>query len=794
MPRLRIKLILAGAAVAAVLIADSSGLLDNRTAVAVDNAAQLVAGLLAAVCCGWTARQLHGVQRRWRQLMAVGMIGWSVGQVIWSWYQLFTDTPLPAPSWSDAGYLTLPVFAFAALLVVAADGTDRHAARSPRDGTSACCSRMVLALDSLMVVGSLFILTWATALGAVVRAEAPNRLAFAVAVAYPVTDLLLVVMVVLLLATRPLSPPLRPQLVLLGAGLVALALSDSIFAYLISSGAATMPPIADLGFIAGPVLIAAAALTRGGAASRANEPPVAPVWRRGQWTHLLLPYLPLTATGVLVVLQSLSGSGPDVVERAAGMAVVVLVVLRQMITLIENNRLLYRVSDAQDKLRHQAFHDPLTGLANRALFNRRLATAMEGNRRDGQPLALLFVDLDDFKAVNDSLGHAAGDQVLWAVAERLRGCVRDTDTVARLGGDEFGVLLHGDDDLDVVSQRILTALRQPFVIDGRSVSIGASLGAAVPDNNEQPISAEALLHRADAAMYVGKRRGKGLLVNYDPPGEDSDPAAGDRADESGDGLAELPTLLAETLAERPEWTSLQVRYQPIVRLTDGARVAVEALARWTHPRFGPIPANIFVPMAERAGLVAALDDFVLDRACRDIAGHLATHGWAPMVHVNVSAGRLGHPDVERAVHQTLDRYGLSGEYLVLEVTESRRIPDLPAAAGSLGRLRSRGVQLALDDFATGYNTLAQMHLLPVDIIKLDRALSGVVHSEPRAGTLCRSVVAIAASLGIRVIAEGVETAEQEAALRRVGCGFGQGYLYARPTSLADAALRAPAPA
>jgi diguanylate cyclase (GGDEF)-like protein len=770
-PRLRIQLAIAGVAVAAVLVADSSGLISPRAAIVLDDAAQLGAGGFATVCCGLSARRADGVSRAWRRLMAAGMAGWSVGQLIWSYYQVFAQTAIPSPSWADVGYLTMPVFALAALMTLAAGGIAGFRRRLPTGG-SPLLSRLVLTLDGLVVVGSLLIFTWATALGAVVHAGGATALGFAVAIAYPVTDLILVVIVTLLLVTRPVPPWMRTELALLGGGLVGISVSDSIFAYLVASGADQMAPLTNAGFISGPILVGLAGVHIGRPGGESSS------GRRAhgvEWFHVLLPYLCMIFCSALLVAQTVDGRRLDSVEIYLGLTVIWLVMARQLITLVENTVLLARVSDAQDRLAYQAYHDPLTGLANRALFRARLTAAVERNRRDDRPVALLFVDLDDFKVVNDSLGHAAGDRVLQAVGERLRSCVRSVDTVARLGGDEFAVLLEGEvDHPDRVGQRILAALRRPFDVDGRAVSVGASLGAAIPDGSEPALTPDALLRRADAAMYMGKRRGKGLLVLYGPETVD------------GYGNPDLPTLLAAALAGEPELGGLNVHYQPIVRMGDGQVVAFEALARWTHPLMGRVPPTVFVAVAERAGLVGALDDFVLDRACADLAAYQARYVDDTAVHVNISASRLGNPELEIVVRDILRRHGLAPRQLVLEVTESSRIPDPAAAAASAERLREAGVRLALDDFGTGYNTLTQLHLLPVDILKLDRSMTAVDRRSevepgpPRAAALCGSVIRIAADLGITVIAEGVETGPQAAALAGLGCGFGQGHLYGRP--------------
>jgi len=747
----------------AVLVA-SAGPLSDDAKVIVDNAAQLAAGVAAAVSCWVTSRRTAGPERRWRRLMAYGMTGWSLGQVVWSYGQIVADTPLPSPSLADVGYLTMPVFALPALLALGATAR-RAAGAQRRDGA-------VLFLDGLIVVGSLFILTWSTALGAVVDAGAPTPLAFAVAIAYPVTDLVLVVIVVLLISTRPAPAQYRPQLLLLGTGLVALSVSDSLFAYIVASGTAHMPPLLNAGFVAGPALIAVAAFTRG-AADREPTRPVGPAVR---WTHLLLPYVPVIATGALILAETTSGQALGRVEVVLAWLGLALVVARQMITLADNTILLARVSDGQRRLVHQAYHDSLTGLANRVLFRDRLEHAVVRFRQDGRPLSLLFIDLDDFKLVNDRLGHTIGDRLLSAVGERLGSRAAPGETVARLGGDEFAVLLEGPQaSAEAVGERILAELREPFPIDDHKIAVSASVGVVAPESREVRLTADSLLRRADAAMYVGKRRGKGRVVRY---------LAG-VTDGSGD--PDLPQLLAEALAGDPAEAGFGVFYQPIVRLDDGATVAVEALARWSHPVVGPVDTDVFVTVAERAGLVGALDDFVLDRGCADAAVLAERFGRPLDVHVNVSAARLGGPELETAVERALLRHGVRPDRLVLEITETSRMADLGAAGAAVRRLRETGVRVALDDFGSGFNALAQLHALPVDVVKLDSALTGLEDEPGRAETLARSVLGICADLGVAVVAEGVETHAQAAALARLGCRLGQGYLYGPPSALVDLA-------
>ena len=739
------------AVVVATVGAGQAGLLDEFLTQAIDDAAQLAGALATVACCLWTARRYQGGQRAWRLWLALGMASWACGQVIWSYNQLFADVPLPSPSLADAGYLGLAIPALIALLSL-------PGRRTPAAGIMRRPSPTVVVLDGLVLVGALFVLTWATTLGAVVRAGAPNGFAFGVAIAYPVTDLVCVIIVVLLLANSPVPRAAHRQLVFLGAGLTGIAFSDSVFAYLVASGAERMPALADAGFIIGPSLLALAALTP---PAPPGQPEVEPAGSR--WGHLLLPYIPVAATCALIIVQLAVGDDINPVEIALETAVVALLITRQAITLVENTRLLDRVTEGREKLTHQAFHDALTGLANRALFRDRLDHALALHRRDGGGLAVLFLDLDDFKAVNDRYGHAAGDRVLREAAERLTAGVRSGDTVARLGGDEFAVLLEGPGDAEETADKLLDALRRPYEIDGREVTVGASVGFA--DAADYPASADELVRRADAAMYAGKRGGKNTLVRYRL----------DLADETG--VSDLSQLLAAALAEND---GLDVHYQPIVRLADGTVVAVEALARWTDPVVGPIPADLFITVAERAGLVGFVDDFVLDRACRDAAAFRGA--WSEVVvHVNVSALRFGEPEHEDEVLRALRRYGLAPHRLLLELTETARLDDLSAAQRSAARLAGRGVQLGLDDFGTGYNALHLLHALPVDLVKLDRSL--VTAGTPRSLAVCRSIVAICTDMGVRVIAEGIEDAGQVAAMAALGCGYGQGHRFGRPGPL-----------
>jgi diguanylate cyclase len=496
--------------VAAVIILDSSGVLPSLPSQLIDDLGQLAAATFACVSCAVVSRRVQGIERTWRVLVAIGMGGWAAGQLIWTWYLVARDRGLPSPSPSDIGYLMLPTFAFAAVVVISATG--RPGTQLDHDGVGSIVPAWVqLLLDGLIVTGSVLLLATLTSLDPLLGLRTASPFTVTLAWAYPVTDLLLAIMVLLMLATRPVPLRLRPQLVLLGLGLLSFAASDTVFAHLVTRGADFIPPRYDIGFIVGPLLIGLAGLTLG-----APEQAVSAEDRPGgiPWARLLLPYVPLVITGGMFLAQEILGHEEEMLELLLGIPIISLILIRQFIVVVDNAFLLRRVSDAQELLRFQANHDPLTGLANRNLFQTRLVEVVE-HERDGRMMAMFLLDLDDFKEINDRYGHAVGDQVLKEVARRLRSSVRGGDLVARLGGDEFGVLTQADTvPPREIGLRILTSLRQPFMAAGYLANVGASMGGAIASGVEADLTAEALQQRADAAMYAGKRRGKGLLMFY----------------------------------------------------------------------------------------------------------------------------------------------------------------------------------------------------------------------------------------------------------------------------------------
>jgi diguanylate cyclase (GGDEF)-like protein/PAS domain S-box-containing protein len=423
----------------------------------------------------------------------------------------------------------------------------------------------------------------------------------------------------------------------------------------------------------------------------------------------------------------------------------------------------------EEELRHQAFHDPLTSLANRALFQDRTGHALTRANRQSELVAVLFLDIDDFKMVNDSLGHVAGDELLCAVARRIVACIRPSDTAARFGGDEFAVLLEDTplDEAQRIADRVLHAMREPFTVREREMYVSASIGIAV--SGVGPADPIELLRDADVAMYAAKSDGKARYSVYEPS---MHAAVVERVEVTAD---------LQRALERDE---LVLHYQPIVDLATQEIVAVEALVRWQHPERGMVPPLEFIPLAEETGLIVPIGRWVLERACQDLAGWRRRHPERPLVvHVNVSANQMASvlDDTNRALATT----ALAPGALVLEITESVMVHDTDVVVACLQGLKALGVRLSLDDFGTGYSSLSYLRRLPIDLLKIDKSFVKGIAGDAEESSLGRAVVHIAKTLDLETAAEGIETAEELRVLQSLGCRLGQGFLFSRPVPFGE---------
>jgi diguanylate cyclase (GGDEF)-like protein len=438
---------------------------------------------------------------------------------------------------------------------------------------------------------------------------------------------------------------------------------------------------------------------------------------------------------------------------------------------LENGRLeqsLVQLQELEQKLTQLAFHDPLTGLANRARFAERVLEALNTAKTEDRVCAVLFIDLDDFKTVNDTLGHEAGDQLLQAVAERITSCLRPCDQSARLGGDEFAVII--EDALaaqaaERVAARITDALRLPITVNGCDLHTRASIGIAT---SQDVHSADEMLRNADLAMYMAKADGKGRYRWF---------RSSMRAD-----VVQRHQLKSdlERAADRGEF---QVHYQPIVDLHSGRPVAAEALVRWVHPERGLIFPKSFISTAEQSGLINDIGRFVLQHACARVAewNEFTARGQRPFaVSVNLSPAQFSQPDLVAQIENAVDTAGIDPACLILEVTEGLMLQGSERVTRTLSRLSSFGVRLAMDDFGTGYASLSSLRELPMDMIKIAKTFTDDISGNEEKSPFVRAMIELGEALGLITLAEGVETAQQARELERLGCKLGQGYHFARP--------------
>ena len=468
--------------------------------------------------------------------------------------------------------------------------------------------------------------------------------------------------------------------------------------------------------------------------------------------------LPLVARGEAIGAVEMywrTGTSPEAARLGLGRS------LAQAAAIALDNARLY------EEIRHQAFHDGLTGLANRALFGDRVEHALARSLRTGSLIAVLFLDLDDFKTVNDRFGHQAGDQLLRSTAERIAAVVRPGDTAARLGGDEFAVLLedvHGQEDARQVAQRLIQAIRTPARLGDVDALVGASIGIALSTAGGE--AAPDLLRNADFAMYRAKGAGKGRFEVFE---------ASMRA-----GIAERAELeqIIHGAVDRGE---LRVAYQPIVELATGKAIGAEALVRW-HPAGRPMlmPAD-FITLAEENGQIVAIGRWVIEEACR-LGRRWQDQLGDPKfgISVNLSARQFQHPDLVRDVTAALAASGLAPSALTLEITESVLMQHTTSTIDTLGELRAHGVRLAIDDFGTGYSSLSYLDRFSVDVLKIDRTFIDGFGADREGPVLVRAIIELGQALGLEVVAEGIERLDQLRPLQALGCEFGQGYLFSRP--------------
>jgi diguanylate cyclase (GGDEF)-like protein/PAS domain S-box-containing protein len=861
-------------------------------------------GLIFAAFVGATAAMVRSArsaaERRAWVLLGLGALSWGLGQSVWSVYE-WLGRDVPFPSYSDVGYLATVPLLVAGLLKL--PGTPVSLAE-----------RLRLVLDGLLIGVGLLIISWELVIHALVGPGGDGWWKETIALAYPVGDVVIgsIAVVILARARNAERVPLS-TLILLTLGAVSFSVGDSGFAILTAQNSYKSGQLIDLGWFAGWMLLALAAM-------RPSYPAFGTTGiseqRRRAWASMSAPYVPvLCAVAVAGERRVVTGHFAGVTATGL-LAMIVLIIARHMLTqrendvltrslearvrertsalsgwerwwraLVQNSTDVVTVVDSRGRVEYQtpsvtsvfgypqleldgcalgsifdaaharrfhsclkaaarapgvpmrftgkvrhadgrfragestvmsllddpnvqglvvntrdvseqtqlelelnrrAFHDSLSGLANRALFHDRLAHSVLQREPTATPLAVLFIDLDRFKEVNDALGHAYGDELLVEVARRLTDVVRPGDTVARLGGDEFGVLLERMTDLaeaDEVAQRLVDAIGEPMRLsEGNDVQVGASIGIATAGDDDfygldAGAAAEMLLRNADLAMYQAKTRGGGLWQRYHP------------------GL--LVSLLHRVEIEKElraavRDNELHLVFQPTVSLANGSVTGVEALLRWDSTTWGLVMPAEFIPITEKTGLINELGSWVLHEACREAAAWLRRGTRADLtMAVNVSGIQLLSAGIIEAVRSALALSQLPAQNLVLEMTESVLLDHTEEMLARLCDLKALGVRLAIDDFGTGYSSLSYLSRFPVDVLKVDQSFIAQLQKATAGYELTRAIVQLGESLNMITVAEGVETDAQLKALRHIGCDQAQGFLFSRPVSATGIAAMLP---
>ncbi len=712
----------------------------------------LVLATAAGFAAAATARRSHGREHAAWVSLSIGLTSFAVGAAIWRYYKIIGIGPFP--SVADAAYLVLPVTVATALFLL-----------TP---TLSPTSRTLLILDGLIVASSFTIVAWAGVLDEVWPSHTPDEAKVAVSMTYPVLDAAVLTVAVMVLARA--RPGQRLTFALLTLAMTAIAISDGAFVYLSTHHRSTSIPVLDIGWLAGCALFIAAAI-----AGRRFSYYESVVAQRPSAMSVWLPFVPVGAAAVAMFLESADDlkAAPIIV---AGVLLLAGFLARQLLVMSQNHRLLATVAE-------QALRDPLTGVGNRIVFRDHLNHAMQMRRRDGLSVGVLVMDIDDFKVVNDTLGHPVGDELLSLVAERIVGTVRPGDIVARLGGDEFAVLIEGRvDHSQLIAHHVVEAFDQPFVLDGQDVLIRPSVGLAVAEADEPDLTPEDLLKRADIAMYSAKRSRTGGVHTFNremllTESTDTDLFERTPAPSSAGGAGTV-RLLGE-LRQAIDQFELTLVYQPKFDLRTAEIVGVEALVRWPHPVRGLLGPDEFLPLVRRYGLMGSITDLVVSRALDDVVAWRGASLDVPIA-VNIFAPSMADLRLPVKIAEALAQRNLSPSALTVEITEDLFLDNMDRTRTVLNQLQERGIRIAIDDFGSGYSALSYMRDLTVDEIKLDRHFIAPIPADSRAAAVVRAVVNLAGELGLTTVAEGIENAVTADWLRDHGCGIGQGYYFSPP--------------
>jgi diguanylate cyclase len=743
---------------AAFLVFAAVWSLDRWGGLSATTGLQIAGGLgfpgFAAVSAAIAARRGRGRQRQAWLVMTFGLVALVFGAMtVLLYHRLSRGTVQPLyPPTAMTAFLLFPTVACVALLIF------------PSGYSGVARFRMLL--DGAIVGASLFVVAWMTLLRDAYPTAGVSRLDEFLSIACPVGGVVTVTVAVLSLARA--NAYWRQTFTLLTLGLTVMAAAGGAYVFLLARHIYLFDTSLGLGWPAGLVLLGVAALDcPTGAPETSPQQPgsSAPV-------SLWLPYIPLAVAGGLEVVKLRESLESDP-ALAAVPWLVIAVLARQFLVVSENQRLAHRVSA-------HSLRDPLTHLGNRVLFRDRLDHAIQLYHRDQRSVAVLSMDIDDFTLINDNLGQAAGDALLVQAAQRLLSCVRSGDTVARLGGDEFAVLIEdAGENAHLIVYQIIEAFERPFSADGEVIFMRLSAGLALAGADDSDLTASQLLRHADSALASAKQLGGGLQT-FSIDTHSRDNALGLSASDihlSRGGLVEVRLLsdLRQAISHR----ALTVLYQPKVDLQTTHVVGAEALVRWPHPVFGTVLPDQFLPLVRQHGLMRTFTDVVLEQALCD-AAQWRRRGIAVPVAVNLFPPLVGDINLPSHIFDALERHDLPGDSLIVEITEDLLLDNLDRTREVLEALRERSIQVALDDFGSGYSALTYLYKLPIDEVKVDYDLIRHVLTDPRAEAIVRAVIDLSHALNVTTVAEGVEHAEIATWLRDRGCEVGQGILYSPP--------------
>ena len=697
-------------------------------------------------------------------LLACSILSYIIGQTIWTLNENVLHMAVLFPSWADVGYLAAYPLALLAILFL--PGQRRSPTNRPR-----------IIFDAVIAMIGVVTFSWYFVLGPTIMHVEGSMLGRLVGAIYPLCTLVLIFCLILL-TVRNNQRTMRSVTTLLFIAFVVLTFTNTIYNFQQLHNDYLTGGLLDIGWPLGFLLLGLAArgmyLLQQSQATEQITDSKQTSKQNTSW-QILIPYAWVPTLAILLIfIWRREDQSNLVIGVVAGTIILLSLVLARQVVAVRELHALYVNNDAlataNKQLEIQATHDALTGLPNRSFLQKRLEQEAQNAHENNIPAALLLLDLDRFKEVNDTLGHIVGDMLLQKIGQRLQSYLHSNDLIARLGGDEFAIVLPETDADGAVraARTLIGALDMPILVDGHAFSIGGSIGIALTP--EQGFDITTLLRCADVAMYVAKRSQSGH-AEYSP-----------NIDQHSPYKLALMSELRQAIADN----RLLVHYQPKVSFSLGRIVGVEALVRWPHPVYGLIPPEDFIPMAERTGLIGPLTRWVLDRTvcqCRD----WEQDGLHINVAVNLSTHTLYDPKLLSIVTNLLHLYEVAPSKLTLEITESMLMEEPERAQVVLAELRSLGVAVAIDDFGTGYSSLAYLKRLRIDEVKIDKAfVRGLgIDADPADAAIVQAVVAMARPLQCEVVAEGVESEEAWSFLKELGCDLAQGYYCSRPLPAAE---------